>query len=83
MCGFIDKIEGRQVTLSSARQMYRYDSHFVLTDLAEFGPRRASVCMFSAEMSKPMVMLEACGVIFCTDKSRDELRAVVAQKMTA
>tara|TARA_R110002020_G_scaffold38779_7_gene116113 strand:+ start:2225 stop:2602 length:378 start_codon:yes stop_codon:yes gene_type:complete len=76
MCGYVESIKGRTVTLRQARQVWRYDSTFLLPDIAEKGVRDASGCQFSTAMSQPMVMLEACGVITCTKTGADSLRAV-------
>lgn len=78
MAGYVESIEGRTVTLRRARQLWRYDSRFVLPDLAEYGVRNAENCRFSCEMSQPMVMLEACGVIYCTEVGGKSIRAVPA-----
>lgn len=80
MSGYVTKIEGRRVELDKARQIFRYDSFFVLPDMAEFGVRNVEACKFSAEMSEKMVMLEACGVIFCTPKGEKSIRGVPAQR---
>ena len=79
MCGFVERIEGRQVTLLMARQMWRWSSKFVLTDAAEHGLTDKWESKFSCEASQPTVMLEACGVLYCTEKAMQSLRAVVAQ----
>jgi hypothetical protein len=80
MCGYLAGYEGRVVRLLLARQMWRYDSRFVLPDLAEFGPRDASKCKFSAAVtSGETLMLEACGIIPCTSAGGEALRAVPAQ----
>ena len=81
VCGYVDKpteITGRAVTVHSARQIWRYDSTFVLMDLAENGPRDASKMMVSAPLSAPFRMLEACGIYPCAD-SGASLRAVAVQ----
>lgn len=78
MCGFVKEIDGQQVTLIRARQMYRWDSDFVLPDLAEKGVRNPKNCKFSCEMGQEMEMLEACGVLYCTEKAAKDLIAISA-----
>lgn len=78
MSGYVVDIQGQTVKLKRARQLWRYDSSFVLPDMAEHGVRNASECKFSAEMSQPMLMLEACGVIYCTQKGGESIRSVGA-----
>lgn len=79
MCGFIKEIVGKQVVLLQARQMFRWDSDFVLPDIAEKGVRNSAKCKFSCEMSQDMIFLEACGVLYCTEKAAKELMGVPAQ----
>lgn len=78
MCGFLAGINGRTVTLHQARQIWRYDSTFVLPDIAEHGMRDLSKAMLSVAMSQSMVMLEACGVLTCTTKAANQLRNIEA-----
>ena len=73
MCGFVESIAGRAVTLHKARQIWRYDSTFVLPDIAEHGMRDPQKAQLSVAMSQPMIMLEACGVLTCTKKAAEQL----------
>ncbi len=79
MCGYVESVNGRTVRLQQARQMWRYDSRFVLPDIAEFGVRNATDCKFSTAMSQTATMLEACGILTCTKKGAESLQAVKAQ----
>jgi len=79
MCGYVESINGRMVKLHQARQIWKYDSTFVLADIAEHGMRNPDNAMLSVAMSQPMVMLEACGVYVCTDKAADQLIGIKAQ----
>lgn len=70
VCGYVDKpteITGRAVTVHSARQIWQWDSSFVLMDLAESGPRCVEKMRMSCELSAPFRMLEACGIYPCAD----------------
>ena len=78
MCGFVKKISGQEVTLKRARQIWRYSSRFVLPDLAEYGLTTKFESKLSCEMSQDMVMLEACGVMFCTEKAAKSLIEIKA-----
>ena len=80
MSGFVESINGRCVKLIQARQIWRYDSTFVLPDIAEHGFRNASNCKLSVPMSQEMVMLEACGVLYCTKKAALEIIGLAAVK---
>lgn len=82
MCGFVKEIggpQGRQVILARARQMWRWSSRFVLTDIAEHGLTDRWERKFSCEASQDTVMLEACGVLYCTEVAMTSLRAEPAQ----
>ena len=78
MSGFVKEISGQTVVLKKARQIWKYDSQFVLPDMAEFGVRNPKNCKFSTEMSQDMVMTEACGVLYCTKKGMESIRHVPA-----
>lgn len=78
MCGYLDGYNGRAVHLINARQIWRYDSDFVLSDMAEKGARNPDKCQFSVEMSQPMIMLEACGILYCTKIAAESLQSVKA-----
>lgn len=79
MSGYLVGYEGRAVTLRKARQVWRYDCKFVLTDFAELGPRDASKCKLSCEVSGDTIMLEACAIIPCTKEGGEQIRAIKAQ----
>jgi hypothetical protein len=80
MCGYLGDVQGRAVTLRQARQIWRYDSTFVLPDIAEHGMRDPSKAKLSVAMSQPMVMLEACGILTCTAKAANQLSGIEAVK---
>ena len=75
MCGFVESISGRTVVLRRARQMWKWSSRFVLTDVAEYGLTEKWERRFSCEASQKTEMLEACGVLYCTDKAMESLRS--------
>ncbi len=77
MSGYLDNYAGQVVTLNCARQLWQWRSKFVVADLAETGP--GDGCKFSAAMSQPMVMLEACGIHYCTAQAGEAIRSVPAQ----
>jgi len=79
MCGFVESMNGRVVKLQKARQIYRYDSTFVLPDIAVHGMRDPEKAMLSLTMTEPMYMLEACGVIACSEFAANQLINIKAQ----
>jgi hypothetical protein len=79
MAGFvleIGGINGRTVKVDQARQIYRWGSKFVLIELASFGPRRLEEQRYSAPSDQPVLMLEACGVIPCSDEAAKQIQEV-------
>lgn len=80
MCGFLKTVAGRFVELLQARQIWKYDSTFVLPDIAEYGPRDESKMMMSVAMSQPACMLEACGILHCTKVAAEKLIGIKAVK---
>jgi len=80
-CGYVDtsKIVGRMVTVHQARQIWQYDSTFVLLDIAEHGMRDPEKSKLSATLTNPAIMLEACGVMVCTQEAADQLMAIKAE----
>jgi hypothetical protein len=79
MCGYVESITGQTVRLHKSRQMWKYDSRFVLSDVAEYGMCDSSKAKLSCVMTEPTVMLEACGVLYCTEAARENLETIEAQ----
>jgi hypothetical protein len=76
MSGYVYDICGQCVTLKRARQLWKWSSDFVLTDMAEKGIKTKSDCKFSCEASQDTIMLEACGVLYCSSKAGESIRSV-------
>ncbi len=76
MCGFLQSIDGRQVVITEARQIWRWEGKALcLPDIAAHGIRG------TARLSVPVpevTFLEACGVLRCTAVARDSLRTLLA-----
>jgi hypothetical protein len=79
MCGYVESINGRTVKLHKARQIWKYDSTFVLVDIAEHGMRNPDKAMLSVALSQHIIMLEACAVMVCTSKAAKQLINIKAQ----
>jgi hypothetical protein len=82
MTGYVVEIggnNGRTVKLKQARQIYRWSSKFVLVELAAFGPRNTAEQRYSEPSTEPVLMLEACGVIPCSDIAAQMIRDVPAE----
>jgi len=79
MCGYVESIQGRMVKLHQARQIWKYDSTFVLVDIAEHGMRDPNKAKLSIALSQPLIMLEACAVMVCTSMAAEQLINIEAQ----
>jgi len=77
VCGWVDfdAVDGPIVEICEGRQMYRWDSAFVLADLAQSGVRHSSKCKFS-EPQKVQKVTDACQVFKCTKKAAKSLQEV-------
>lgn len=78
MAGYVVRIneEAATVVLRRARQLWRWDSTFVLQDMAETGVRKPEKCQFSKPGSQESVVMGACGVMYCTETAGQSIRAV-------
>jgi hypothetical protein len=79
LAGYVEDIDGRMVRLRDARQLYTWGSRFVLIELAAYGPRRVNEQRYSAPSVEPVLMLEACGVIPCSDEAAQAIRDIPAE----
>lgn len=80
MAGFVKSVEGQHVTLVKARQLWRWGSDFVLVEMANSGPSDKWENRYSEESVCEVDMLEACGVLYCTEEAMLAIRAVKAHK---
>lgn len=77
VCGFVDYDNATRegFDIYEGRQMYRWDSAFVLADLAESGVRDPDNCKFS-EPQNCQKAFDPYQVFRCTEKSHKTLVAV-------
>lgn len=75
MSGYVVDISGQVVTLKRARQLWKWNSKFTLVELAESGVNLSDNCKFSEESSQEVIMLEACGVIYCSETGGQSIRS--------
>ncbi len=79
MCGYVESIDGQCVVLHAARQIWKYNSKFILVEVAEFGMEDDSESKLSVAMSGKCVMTEACGILYCTDVAKNNLIGIKAE----
>lgn len=80
VCGYAEHVDKSVVRVYEARQMYEWDSTFVLIDLATTGVRTTGSCRFSIPSGGPILILDACAIIQCTVKAADDLIGVPTEK---
>ena len=77
VCGYVDYDNTNSTTVEvyHGRQMWMWDSAFVLLDMAESGVRTESKCKFSEPQSRQKVF-NACQLIECTQDAAASMREV-------
>lgn len=72
MCGYLVKINGRQVELTQCRQLWAWRGQALcLPDIQRYGIR--GTARMSA-VGPSVILLEACGVLRCTEEAAQSLR---------
>lgn len=61
--------------VSQCRRLWRWDSQFTLSELAEIGVRNASNCKFSVPVSDTTIC-GVCELLACTDAARESIEGV-------
>ena len=79
LCGYAEHLGGEMVKIHEARQMFRWNSSFVLVDLATNGINIESKNRFSVPSGRPVTVTDACAIIECTDKAAKSLINIVAE----
>ena len=69
LAGFIEKFEGQTVHLRRARRIWKWVGAKTLEEIAVYGPSEIEKCFIGPEVEHE-VMLEACGIIYCTAGAR-------------
>ena len=64
--------------VAKARRLWRWDSKFTLTELANNGVRKAENCKFSEPSKNDVMLLDVFEVLSCTKESAKWLQEVYA-----
>ena len=64
--------------VAKARRLWRWDSKFTLTELANNGVRKAENCKFSEPSKNDVLLLDVFEVLSCTKESAKWLQEVYA-----
>lgn len=78
--GYVEKREGKEVTLRKARRIWYWDGANSLSQLAVDGTLKPENCKFAVEVNKILV-LEAIEIIPCTEKARLSITEVEEWKI--
>ena len=62
----------------NARRLWRWDSKFTLTELANSGVRKTENCKFSEPSVNPVVLLDVYEVLPCTEAAAESIEKVEA-----
>ena len=73
--GYLEKREGREVTLTKARRLWYWDGAASLSQLAMEGVSKPENCKFPCEVDE-IVLLDAIEVITSNDKARKNIAKV-------
>lgn len=76
--GYLEKREGKEVTLRNARRMWKWFGAS-LSECAQFGTPDASKCKFPDAVDK-VVLTEAIEILSLTDKAKKSLDSVAIWK---
>lgn len=71
--GYVVKIDGQTVELINSRRIYYFKGAQTLEELAVYGTKKIDECKICPAVELPEIMLEACGVIYCTETARQIL----------
>jgi len=77
--GFLESIEGKVGTVTTARRIWYWDGATSLSQLAVEGTSRPENCKFPCEVES-VLLTEIIEVIPCTDKAIESIKGVAIWK---
>ena len=78
-CGYLDKRDGKEVTLIEAIRIWKWAGAASLSQLAMEGTNNASDCKFGMPVSS-IILTEAIEVIEMTEKAKQSIKSVESWK---
>lgn len=78
--GYVEAINGREVTIRKVRRIWYWDGACSLSQLAKDGTSKPENCKFAVEVDKILV-LEAIEIIECTKKAEESIKNVPEWKI--
>ena len=73
--GVLENRSGREVTLTNARRLWRWEGAASLSQLAMEGVSKPSECKFPCEVSE-VLLLEAVEILNTTEKAKQSIKSV-------
>jgi len=73
--GYLEKREGKEVTLSSARRLWYWEGAASLSQLAMEGVKRPNSCKFPCEVDE-VLLTEAIEIINATEEAKKSIAGV-------
>ena len=70
LAGYIVKFEGQIVELVHSRRIWYFSGCETLEELAVYGTKKINECKIAPTVINKEIMLEACGIIYCTEEAR-------------
>lgn len=71
LAGYLVKYSGQEVELVHSRRIWKFVGCQTLEELAVYGTKKINDCKISPVVEQKEIMLEACGIIYCTKESQD------------
>lgn len=78
--GNIKERNGREVTMTNARRLWKWSGANTLSDLAVVGTENPGACRFTLEVPE-IILLEAIEIIPCTAVAEKSIREVPVWKL--
>jgi len=75
--GILESKEGREVTLTNCRRLWRWDGANSISELAKSGTKKAEGCKFTVVVDE-LVILDAIEIIACTNEAVKAIESVKA-----
>lgn len=74
-CGILKSRDGREVTLTESRRLWRWAGAATLSQLATVGTSAPDECKFPTAV-KEQILTEAIEIIACTDEAWENIQKV-------
>jgi len=69
LAGYIESFEGQTVKLKNCRRIWKFVGCETLEEMSVYGTKKINQCRIAPLVQKE-VMLEACGIIYCTEEAK-------------